>query len=105
MTNAVYPQMTLKTVFVTVVDKYSTGLDKAVASPSVKVGPSPAHDVLNIVGAQAVANIKVYSLTGACVISVDRPADFIDISALAPGLYTAKLTGEGLDANVKFIKK
>ena len=104
ITNATYPQMTLKTVFVTVVEKYSTGLNAASQTPMVKVGPSPARDVLNILGS-GVDHIAIHSITGANVMNVAHPAGSIDISALTPGLYTARLTGEGLNMTVKFIKQ
>lgn len=103
MSNETYPQLALNTVFVKVVDEYTSGIDNA-QKATVKVGPNPADDYLTIEGAD-VLGAQIYSLAGACVKNIDAGVQTIDIADLTPGMYLVKVaTSEG-NTTAKFIKK
>ena len=103
MTNATYPQMTLNTVEVTVIDPQASGIEQA-NKAHVTVAPNPATDYIVIEGTE-VLKAQIYSLAGACVKSVEAGVQTIDVADLASGMYLVQIsTPEGVQS-VKFIKK
>ena len=103
MTNATYPQMTLNTVEVTVIDPQASGIEQA-NKACVAVAPNPATDYITIEGAE-VLKAQIYSLAGACVKSIEAGVQTIDVADLASGMYLVQIsTPEGVQS-VKFIKK
>lgn len=88
MQNAAYPALALNTVWVKVVDSYSTGVNKT-ESVKIKVGPNPVVNELSVV-ASDVRSIDVYSTTGACVKRANGSQTIVNVSDLTPGLYFDK---------------
>lgn len=103
MQNAAYPALALNTVWVKVVDSYSTGVNKT-ESVKIKVGPNPVVNELSVV-ASDVRSIDVYSTTGACVKRANGSQTIVNVSDLTPGLYFVKVTTSTSEDIVKIIKK
>lgn len=103
MTNEKYPALVLKTVFVKVVSEYTSGINK-VENNGIAVGPNPAADYITIKG-EEVQSVDIFSLTGACVKSVNDNVQTIEIADLAPGIYTIKVVTTNGEKVAKFIKK
>ena len=103
MTNEKYPALVLKTVFVKVVSEYTSGINK-VENNGIAVGPNPAADYITIKG-EEVQSVDIFSLTGACVKSVNDNVQTIEIADLAPGIYTIKVVTASGEKVAKFIKK
>ena len=103
MINEAYPQLALNTVFVKVVDEYTSGIQGATKA-AVKVGPNPADDYITIKGAE-VLKAQVYSLAGTCVKNVAAGAQKVDIADLTPGMYLIKIVTTEGETTAKFIKK
>ena len=103
MQNAAYPLLALNTVWVKVVNRYSTGVNN-VRNEKIKVGPNPVEDVICI-SASDIQSICIYSTTGACVKSVNGAQEIVNVSELASGLYFVKVTTLAGEDIVKLIKK
>ena len=69
---------------------------------SITLYPNPATDVLSV-DASNVTSISVYSLTGQRV-AESVNSDHIDVSALQPGIYFARVQADGKTFMDKFVK-
>ncbi|MGO3182662.1 MAG: T9SS type A sorting domain-containing protein [Aequorivita sp.] len=84
------------------------GVETPTETTQFALYPNPTSDFVNIKASIATKSIEVYSLAGNLLINKTLGAtdESIDVSALATGLYIAKVTMEnGTSQQVKFIKK
>jgi hypothetical protein len=81
----------------------TTGI-KNTSTSRINVFPSPATDVINLVG---VKNIKanIYSSTGQLVKSINQAGNQLNVSALPSGVYFISGKSEGESYVQKFMKK
>lgn len=103
MLNPLYPQLTLNTVWVKVVDKYTLGVNKT-ESVKIKVGPNPVFNELSV-AASDIRSIDIYSTTGTLVKRTNGSRAIVDVSDLTPGLYFVKVTTSTSEDIVKIVKK
>lgn len=102
MTNGHYSQLTLKTVFVTVVEDY-TGSVEGLANSNVAVVCN--DNTISVSGAEEVTGVQVYNFNGQCVKSVKGNQTQLNVSDLVSGMYIVKvMTTEG-NYTEKIIKK
>lgn len=101
MTNDNYPQLTLKTVFVTVVNEYS-GVG-TVADSQVRVICN--GDNVSVLGVQNVNGIQVYSVNGQCVKTFTGDYTQFNVSDLVAGMYIVKVTTADGSYTAKILKK
>lgn len=87
---------------------HGSGLAPSASSPSVGCRPSPARDVLEVTGTDALMTAAVYSPSGAMVLS-SRCADGmtrLDVSRLDAGTYILVVSGgDGATARLRFAKE
>ena len=71
------------------------------------LSPVPANDFLNITNKQQVdiKSISVYNMLGQLVQTFINPNNTLDVSNLKSGNYILKVTTDGIDAVIKFIKE
>jgi len=67
-----------------------TGISEHVAS-TVTIYPNPAQHTLHIESSEAVEQVSVYDISGRELMQVANPAQSIDISTLANGIYLVKV--------------
>ncbi len=86
-----------------------TGVKPAREQISFKIYPNPADQVLTVQSEQGMTKVNLYNTSGTLVKSIEmasRRNATIDISALPPGLYMAKVHFDGGGFySYKFIKK
>lgn len=86
------------------VDINTVGTVNQPVNESVSVFPNPAQNQITLSGAETVASVEIFDLSGRMMMSVTNMR-VIDISNLEPGSYIMQYTGEsGTIANIKFIK-
>ncbi|WP_026450342.1 T9SS type A sorting domain-containing protein [Aequorivita capsosiphonis] len=84
------------------------GVETPTEATQFALYPNPTSDFVNIKASMATKNIQVYNIAGTLLINkiLGNVQESIDVSALATGLYIAKVTMEnGTSQQVKFIKK
>lgn len=72
-----------------------TGIRPAAAAPAVHVAPNPARDQLRIEAGTTVLGAEVLNLDGRNCGPMQRTADNVDVSALAPGMYLLRVFMQG----------
>lgn len=87
---------------VTVDDGGATALKNAVKK-SITLYPNPAQDICVIKGIESASRVRVYSLTGAEVLSamVDANNASLNVSQLESGLYIVNVAGQTMKLQVK----
>lgn len=83
-----------------VIVEYATIVDNSV---EFEVYPNPANEMINIT-ANPEAQVNIYALTGALVISTNNETK-INVSALEAGIYTVVVTENGMTATQKVVIK
>jgi len=85
------------------IDDIFTGINNSSTNNAVSMYPNPADNLLNIRSAQSINNIKIVSVIGQEVKSVNPATNQItlDISNLESGIYFVTITTE----NGSVIKK
>ncbi len=81
----------------------STGMDVA-SLGAVTVYPNPAISDLHIKGVVA-KEVKIYSANGKLLISTNLTDNQIDVSSLAPGIYSILIKSDSGISRLQFIKK
>jgi hypothetical protein len=72
----------------------TTGHQEIVSDP-IRVFPNPTVGMLNVSGLTESAGLKIFTIQGMLVLSVDRTDHSIDISALPPGTYLLIVSQKG----------
>jgi len=80
-----------------------TGL-KTVANKKVSIHPNPCIDFLNIDSESPIKQVNIFSLTGALLMSSESESH-INLSAMKPGFYIAKITNTDGTFTEKFMKE
>lgn len=72
----------------------------------ISVYPNPAQNVLYIDSTDEVQSVKIYSVSGSVVISLDKlNGNSIDVSSLASGMYVVRIQTEDGNYTQKVFKK
>ncbi|MES2387653.1 MAG: T9SS type A sorting domain-containing protein [Bacteroidota bacterium] len=72
-----------------------TELSRGVYVPRLGLAPNPTDNYFTIIGLISAANVEIYSNLGRLVLSTrTQPGRSIDVSSLAPGIYTVKVLGK-----------
>lgn len=104
MTNSAFPELTLKTVEITIT-KIATGFDKN-ETTKVQIFPNPSTDYVSISAGQLVSKVTFTNLAGQQVMSVDAPSERIGINALIPGVYIVTIEfAHGEKTTLRVVKK
>jgi len=69
-----------------------------------KIYPNPIKDFLNIDSDFNLSNLKVYSLDGRLVKTINSPKNTVDLSGLNSGIYFLSLKTTSITENIKIIK-
>lgn len=73
---------------------------------SFTVFPDPVHDILNWTDAHAAERAEVLALNGTVMLDRGVASGRLDVSALSPGLYVLRLTGnDGRVTRSRFVKQ
>jgi hypothetical protein len=76
---------------------------KEIATRSnISVYPNPSTDLISIESADPVRNVSVISATGA--VAIESTVSQIDVSKLAPGMYSVRVQTSGGEETLKFVK-
>lgn len=89
----------IKTVF------DALGLSQNVAKPKLILYPNPVTNLLNITSDSKIEKVKIYTLTGELVKSIENDVKIIDVSTLSSGNYFVKVQTEQGVFNQRIIKK
>lgn len=73
-------------------------------SDAVSIYPNPTTEMLNVSTKYNVQNINVFDVSGKTILSV-KDGKTVNVSALEPGIYVAKIQTEQGSITKKFIKK
>lgn len=91
---------------ITVVESITTASTDLASDRLFSVYPNPATDRLSLaINAQEVVQHTVIDAMGRVVLQGRTVNMGIDISALAPGMYTIRLTGDGGERTARFTKE
>ena len=85
----------------------SSLIDNSVQSgKAFTIYPNPVKQQLNIMSGESLSGgiIRIYDIMGKQVITARRAANQINVSSLAPGVYTLEYTKEGKKITRQFIK-
>lgn len=102
MTNGSYSLLTLNTVWVTVVEQYSSGVGEVSAS-EVRIVCN--DNAVKVLGAEDMKGVQVYSLNGQCVKNHKGACSQFNVSDLSSGMYIVKVTTADGTYTEKIIKK
>jgi len=81
---------------------------EAVHALAISLYPNPASDAINLsFNHTDTVSVDIYDLTGKCLLNSGQVSQgiAIGVSALAPGVYIARINSSGTSYNFKFIKK
>ncbi len=70
--------------------------------------PNPVETILNLEGLEYIQDFKslfISNIAGSAIIRIDEAQSSIDVSGLAPGVYTITLVGTQQMFNIRFVKK
>lgn len=69
--------------------------------------PNPVKNILNINNASAIDEVAIFSVTGQTLVSkkINNTHSEIDLSNLSSGIYILKVTSDGKEKIIKFIKE
>ena len=103
MKNATYPDMTLNTVWVTIIETHPSAIQQT-NGIQLKIMPNPADSYIVLEGAE-VLKAQIYNLSGTCVKETGAGIHTIDIADLTPGMYLIRVTtAEGI-ATTRLMKR
>lgn len=82
-----------------------TGMDNPVIEENVRLFPDPARESLNIhVASPGSYTVEIRGIDGKKLIACDPDANFVDLSALSPGVYIVCLMQQQKEYQKKIIK-
>ncbi len=90
---------------ITISNQSSAGINQQDASIALKIYPNPAKSSISIDSETEVKSIVFINLMGETVKTVIAPAQTIDISDLAKGVYMLQIQFEYFNVNQKLIKE
>ena len=87
-------------------DMVNTLINNSISDKPFTIYPNPVREQLNIVSGESIAGglIRIYDLSGKQVISARAATNRIDVSSLAPGVYTLVFTKNQKRIVKEFIK-
>lgn len=87
-------------------DMVNTLINNSISDKPFTIYPNPVREQLNIVSGESIAGglIRIYDLSGKQVISARAATNRIDVSSLAPGVYTLVFTKNQTRIVKEFIK-
>ena len=103
MKNATYPDMTLNTVWVTIIETHPSAIQQA-SGAQLKIMPNPADSYIVLEGAE-VLKTQIYNLSGSCVKETGAGIQTIDIADLTPGMYLVRVTTAEGNSTTRLMKK
>jgi len=85
--------------------EHSVGIAEMQNLSSVQVYPNPAQNTLYIESSEAMEQVRVYDISGRELIQLPYPAQSIDISTLANGIYIIKVKTAAGETVKKIVKQ
>ena len=94
-----------RNMYVSSNDDCATGTDVSISrNDGFAISPNPVNAILQIQTTEELAQVKIYNLTGQCVMQVVQTD--IDVSALPQGMYILRaVTTNSTPLQAKFIKQ
>lgn len=71
----------------------------------IKIFPNPVEDFLNIDSNYNLENLRIFSLDGRLIKTIDNAGNSVNLSSLNSGIYFLNLRTNGVSKNVKIVKR
>ena len=80
-----------------------TGVVETWRAASLQVYPNPAKDYIFIQSPNPVERVEIYNQSGICVLIKDNPAEQLNVSGLADGIYFVRIYTDGTPVTKKVV--